>query len=69
MIYGDKCDGTLWKAWLFIGLIIVFLGYDILGDGPSECISWFCEAGWGKIGWPSEVSNILMGFLKNNHVA
>ena len=32
MIYGDKCDGTLWKALLLIGLIIVFLGSNILGD-------------------------------------
>ncbi|KAL0007367.1 hypothetical protein SO802_008869 [Lithocarpus litseifolius] len=34
-IYGDKCDDTLEKALLLIGLIIVFLGSDILGDGPT----------------------------------
>ena len=68
MIYGDKRDGTLWKALLLIGLIIVFLGSYILGGGPSDWISWFVVPGWGKIGWPSEISSFLMGILENNHV-
>ena len=47
----------------------MFLGFEILGDGPSDGIGWFCDAGWGKIGWLSEVSSFLMGFLENNHVS
>ena len=47
----------------------MFLGFEILGDGPNDGIGWFCDVGWGKIGWLSEVSSFLMGFLENNHVS
>ena len=43
------------------------LGFEIFGDGPIDWIDWFCDAGWGKIGWLSKVNGFLKRFLKMNH--
>ena len=56
-------------ALLLIGLILVFLGSKVLGDGTSNLIGRMRCSIEVNLDWTAKVSSFLMEFLENNHVA